>query len=143
MFMVATFLLGVAYVSIAVALSSTTDSTTRAAWGSFGALVFLNSPWASIGVVLYFLTSGSTTFELSFPEWLVFFLRLSPATAYQVVATAGMPDGNQFLEGFRAIMGAGGDPPLFLEAWVSAVILGVWVVIPAAAGYIRFQRADL
>ncbi|WP_123537538.1 ABC transporter permease [Halosimplex salinum] len=142
-FTAATFLLGVAYVSIAVAVSATTGSTTRAAWGAFATFVFLNFLWEPIGFLLYFLTSGSTTFELPFPEWLVFFVRLSPASAYQVVATAAMPAGHPLLDGFRAILGAGSDPPLFLESWVAVGILLLWIVLPTAAGYAQFRRTEL
>jgi ABC-2 type transport system permease protein len=36
-----------------------------------------------------------------------------------------------------------GDVPFYLTEWFAAVILLVWIIVPIAIGYRRFERADL
>ncbi|MDJ1431728.1 ABC transporter permease subunit [Halostagnicola sp. A-GB9-2] len=142
-FVGATLLLGVAYVSLAVAISSTTGSTTRAAWGAFGTFVVLNFLWELLAFLLHFLHTGTTSIEPPLPEWFVLFFRLSPAVAYQIVATATLPEDDLFLSGLAEVSGTAGETPFYLEPWFAVGILGFWIVVPAAAGYVRFKRLEI
>lgn len=35
------------------------------------------------------------------------------------------------------------EAPLVLQEWVSLIVLGCWLIVPAVVGYRRFRSADV
>ncbi|OLZ42526.1 ABC transporter [Natrinema saccharevitans] len=150
---------GVAYMSIAVALSSLTRSTTVA--GAAMAAVFLvfYGVWNGLervfrllgerdilffDTVTYTVESGGRTFELTRPEnWAYFVLNLDPGEAYNNGLT--LLTDVEALEQQSAVSAEmfGGELPIFLQDWFSFLILLFWVVVPLAIALYRFDRVDI
>lgn len=138
-FTATTVLLGLVFVSLGVALSAATSSTTRAAWGAFGVFALFQFIWEVIGFLLVFVVTESFP-QPPVPDWYLLFMRLNPQNAYQAAATATLPS-SQSLTGMLA--GSSGDLPFVLEEWFGFVILAFWLVVPLGLASVRFQRADL
>lgn len=137
---VTTVLLGLVFVSLAVALSAATSSTTRAAWGAFGVFALFQFIWEVIGFLFVFFVTSSLP-QPPLPNWYLLFVRLNPQNAYQAAATATLPS-SESLTGMLAA-GSSGDLPFVLEDWFGFVVLAVWLVVPLGLACVRFQRADL
>jgi len=157
--LVMSIVFGVAYVSIAVSLSSLTRSTTLAGAAMFGVFVLFYVVWnALLGVfrllaqreVLFFDTVSYTT-ELRGQEveatrlqdWVYFVLNLDPGQAYTNGLTL-LTDVDA-LENQSQISAQmfGGELPFFLQDWFSFLILLFWIVVPMAVAFYRFDRVDL
>ena len=139
-FTATTILLGLVFVSLAVAISSATASTTRAAWGVFGFFALFQFIWGVIGFLLVFVITGSLP-QPPVPDWYLLFSRLNPRSAYQAAATAVLPGRGSVTSALAG--GPSGDFPFFLEGWFGFVILAVWLVVPLGLAYLRFRSADL
>ncbi|SDK97796.1 ABC transporter permease [Natronorubrum texcoconense] len=138
LFTVVTILFGFVYVCIAVGLSSMTGSTTRAAAGAFGLIVFFWFIWSFLAMGLLYLVEGSLWMD-DHPDWYVSLLSLSPDAAYGSAIAA------VFGEGQFTIATAYGveNPPLLAEPWFGFVVLAVWALVPLGIGLWQFGRADL
>lgn len=156
-FLAMTVLYGLAYVAIAVALSSLTRSTTIAAALMFGVFVLFYVVWNTIQIGLQLLMvegyidgveytlefQGEEFTQERLPDWALFIDTLDPGNAYQnaitVVSSAQESDiGNQFQEAAFP-----GGIPFYLEDWFSFIILLFWIAIPVAFALYRFDRVDL
>ncbi len=145
-FVAVTILFGLAYVSIAVAISAMTKSTSRAAVGIVSAFVAFNMLWEVIGYGIHYvvtlITEGDGVFFPGFaneaPTWFLFYQRLSPNGAFGGALTSALPRDSSFSEFFPS-----GDVPFYLADWFSLVILALWVIVPLYLGYLRFDAADL
>jgi ABC-2 type transport system permease protein len=140
-FTLTTILLGLVFVSLAVALSSATTSTTRAAWGAFGFFALFQFLWSILGFILLYIITGSFIPKPPIPDWYLLFSRLNPQSAYQAAATAVLPSTGSVTGALAS--GSSSNLPFFLEGWFGFVILAVWLVVPLGLGYFRFQRSDL
>ncbi|ELY59571.1 ABC transporter, partial [Natronococcus amylolyticus DSM 10524] len=80
-FTLVTLLFGLVYVCIGVGLSSMTRSTTKAAIGAFGLIVFFWFAWSILVQLLLYAVEGQFFVE-EFPDWYVTLLSLSPDAAY-------------------------------------------------------------
>ncbi|WP_121820818.1 ABC transporter permease [Halostella salina] len=137
-------LFGLAYVSIAIAVSSLTKSTSRAAVGIFGVFALFNFLWDVLGWGIHYVVTrlgeGPATFfpGIQPPNWYLFFQRLSPNGAFAGSIASVFPGESQ-IEGYFPQ----GDVPLYLEDWFSVLILVAWTVVPLALCYRRFKAADI
>lgn len=138
LFTLVTILFGFVYVCLAVGISATTGSTTRAAVGAFGLLVFFWFLWSTLAMGLLYLVEGEFWME-QHPDWYVSLLSLSPDAGY------GSAIGAVYGESAFTMATAYGveDPPLFAEPWFGFVVLAAWALVPLAVGLWRFDRADL
>ncbi|WP_440772388.1 ABC transporter permease [Natronorubrum sp. DTA28] len=138
LFTVVTILFGFVYVCIAVGLSSMTRSTTRAAAGAFGLIVFFWFIWSLLAMGLLYLVEGSLWMD-EHPDWYVSLLSLSPDAAYGSAIAA------VFGEGQFTIASAYGveNPPLLAEPWFGFVLLAAWALVPLGIGLWQFGRTDL
>jgi len=128
---------GAAYTSIAVGFSAFTPSTTRAATGAFGTFVLFKFVWGALPGGIHFLLEGSPFPDPGqFPTWYIFVQQLSPGGAFNAAVSAFYPTN-------RIPQLLGGPAPFYLEPWFAALTLGLWIVIPAWIGYIRFRDSDL
>ncbi|WP_440766473.1 ABC transporter permease [Natronorubrum sp. DTA7] len=138
LFTVVTILFGFVYVCIAVGLSSMTRSTTRAAAGAFGLIVFLWFIWSFIALGLLYLVEGSLWMD-DYPDWYVSLLSLSPDAAYGSAIAAVFGEGQFTMATAYGVE----NPPLLAEPWFGFVVLAVWALVPLGIGLWQFGRADL
>jgi len=136
-----TILLGLTYISIAVGVSASTASTSRAAVAIIGLFLLFQFAWGLLGILLLLAITGSAFPQPPIPEWYQLFTRINPNSAYQAAATALLPD--EPGAGGNLPGGGSGPRPYFLESWFGFVILAIWIVVPLVLGYSRFARADL
>lgn len=134
-------LLGAMFISIALGVSTSTESTTVASVASFLVyLVFVFQLWSQIPTVILYVLNGME-FPQTQPTWAELFVQLSPFAALRN-GVAPMFD-----ELAGSILLAGGevpaDPPLFMEQWFGLLVLLAWLVLPVLVGYLRFRRSDL
>ena len=138
LFTVVTILFGFVYVCIAVGLSSMTRSTTRAAAGAFGLIVFFWFLWSFISMGILYLVEGSLWME-EHPDWYVSLLSLSPDAAYGSAIAAVFGEGQFTMATAYGVE----NPPLLAEPWFGFVVLAAWALVPLGIGLWQFGRADL
>jgi len=131
------------FVAIAVGVSAFTASTSRAAYGSFGLFVVFQFLWGVLAQGIAYAANGFS-FEGIEQGDAVFNLFqllqiLSPTTAYQ----QGTRWVIRLIAEEREAAQAAADAPFFVEDWFGFIVLALWVVIPLAVGYYRFDSADL
>lgn len=154
-----TLLLGAAFTAIAVGVSAMAATRTRAMGGAIGSYILFTLLWHPAVAGVYYLAEGELV-GLEAPGWYLLLLRLNPLEAYRqavgslidgyVPALIGwenivedVPQG-AFQEGTLTVSNRiAGDLPFYLTEWFSAVVLLIWIVVPVAIGYRRFERADL
>ncbi|RZH68719.1 ABC transporter permease [Natrinema altunense] len=157
-FLAMTILYGLAYMSIAVSLSSVTRSTTMAGAAMFGVFVLFYIVWNSIRSALGLLmrrgyidgvSYTGTTFtgqqqEMTrLPDWALFIDMIDPGNAYQNTITlfSGLSGENIGTTFNEAAFPNG--LPFYLQDWFSLVILLFWIVVPIAVALSLFDRGDI
>lgn len=157
-FLAMTIVYGLAYMSIAVSLSSLTRSTTMAGAAMFGVFVLFYIVWNSITQVLGLLmqrgyidgVSYTTTNFLGqevqrerLPDWAQFINMIDPGNAYQNTITLFSALSSDRI-GTRFNMDAFANGlPFYLQDWFSLFVLLCWVLVPLAVALYRFDRVDL
>ncbi|ELY46297.1 ABC transporter permease [Natronorubrum sulfidifaciens] len=153
---------GLAYTSIAVALSSITRSTTIAGAAMFGVFILFYIVWNAIQTVFQLLMNRGTIDGVSYtqevpaadgttqqmtmerlPDWVLFINTIDPGNAFQNAITVLSSSGSSELgTSFPEVWFANGVP-FYLENWFSFIILLLWIVVPMAIALYRFDRVDL
>ncbi|QCC58994.1 ABC transporter permease [Natrinema thermotolerans] len=157
-FLVMTLLYALAYMSIAVSLSSLTRSTTMAGAAMFGVFVLFYIVWNSIQQALRLLmnrdyfegvaytVSGPGGRQLEFtrlPDWALFIDMIDPGNAYQNTITIfSALSSDQIGTAYNEAAFPDGLP-FFLQDWFSFVILLFWIAVPIAVALYRFDRVDI
>ncbi|OIB55651.1 ABC transporter permease [Natrialba sp. SSL1] len=142
--LVMSIIYGLAYTSIAVAVSSLTRSTTVAGAGMIGIFVLFYILWDTMLVAFMtlmnmgYLPEGETSAQV-----MLFFNSLDPGMAYQNVLSLVTSVGD--LDGQTVMMleNMFGSVPFYLQDWFAFVILLGWIVVPIAIALFRFDRVDL
>jgi ABC-2 type transport system permease protein len=142
LFVAVTSLYGLAYVSVALAISAMTASRSRAMSGAIGFFFLFNIVWNFLPVgpvqMLEFL---GDQFDVEFSDsFLELVFSLSPTGAYLNSSQLLIPD--RFLQ---TVGGAASSPsdPFYIQGWFMLVIMAGWVVVPMLVGYWRFRTAQL
>ena len=152
-------LYGIAYTSIAVALSSLTRSTTVAGAAMVGVFVTFYIVWNALETafellarreVLFFETTtytvdiqGEEVPVERLPDWMLFVLNLDPGEAYARALSLATDTGAiQFQVQIEEAM-FDGSVPFSLQDWFAFSILLFWIVVPIAVALYRFDRVDL
>lgn len=138
-FALLTVLYALVYVSIVVGVSAMANSTTQATAGAIGIFVVLEVLWDLVPTVAVFAFYWATGQDLpttpaGYPEWFYVVTRLAPTSAYNVARNAVLPK--------SASVSVPSDS-ILLQDWVGFVVLAVWLVVPLAVGYWRFEADDL
>lgn len=133
-----TALLGVTFVSLAVAISAATETRGRAMLVAIAAFLGLVVLWDFVTQFGYAAVTGTFPGQ-TVPVWYYAIEAVSPTGAYgigvtDVLSRTGMPGLDARLEG---------DAPALLSAWGMVGSLALWAVLPLLVGYLRFRRADL
>lgn len=140
-----TILIGVVFVSTAIAFSSAVRSPTVATWGAVGLALLFVFGWESVVVIVGVIADQ---FGLAAPPpgtppwrdpyWLTFLRDINPTHTFSDAVNAvgrGVTTGSF---GFVIL-----NPPFYLEWWFRFVILGFWLTVPLGLAYFRFNRIDL
>ena len=135
-FSVLSMVLGTAYVSVGVAISASTKSSGMAAIGVVAAFAFFYFIFDTVRMGIYYLLNGEFFPPLTEapPDWYAFYERLGPGGAYEVLLARTLPGGSPYPEWSEA---------LYFSSWIALGILLVWILVPIAIGYLRFERLDL
>ncbi|GKZ12419.1 ABC transporter permease [Haladaptatus sp. T7] len=134
-----TALFGAVFVSIAVGISAATATRARAMAAAVGVFVTFQILWDYVPMGIYYLVEGAIPGGGPLPAWYFLVLTLNPKNAYTSASGLFFPKAQATSFAARVI----GDPPFYLDAWFGLVVLALWFVLPAALGYLRFQRVDL
>lgn len=132
-----TLIYGVAYMSVAIALSAATKSGSRATALAIGVWLIFEFLWGLIILALRFVSEGfrlTPVFMEPRPTWASFLQSLSPSSAYSTATTRLIPGASE-----AANLG----DSIFVTSWWSLLVLLLWILIPTALGYWRFSEADL
>ncbi len=135
--------LGLIYVALAVGVSASVSSRAKAVGGVVGVYVLFDVLWSNIPAVIYFALERSLPDFTALPAWYVFFERLGPSQALNAVVadTVGFVGAGQV--DMTTAGRIAGEVPFYLGTWVSALVVGFWILAPLAFGYYRFSRATL
>jgi len=151
--LLATMLLGLAFVGIAVGVSAASASRGRAMAATVGTYVVFIGFWKLLTAGVYYLANdGAPSLPIEGPYLLL--ERLNPMQAFAVVATelSGsdvFPVLFQYGVGIPSVPASelstavAGDLPFYLEPWSAVAVLVAWFVAPMTVGYLRFRSADL
>jgi ABC-2 type transport system permease protein len=128
------------FIAITVGVSAFTSSTSRAAYGAFGLFVVFQFLWSSLaqgvayavnGFSFEGIEEGDAVFEL-FQVLTI----LDPTAAYQ--------QGTLWV--VRRLADSGESNPdlaFYLQDWFGFIVMALWIVVPLAIGYTRFESSDL
>lgn len=139
-----TIVLGIVFVSIAIAFSAGAHSSTVATAGAIALALLFTVLWNVVILVIRFAAAEFSLIDVSAqssPEWLTFLTYLDPTRAWEGALQVLLPD---FLPATGVgSLGVGANPPFYLEEWFGFVILAFWLVIPLGLAYLRFRSTDL
>ena len=130
-------LLGISFVGIAVGISATTATRSRAMTLAVGAYLALTLLWDLVPQGVHLLVTGSMP-GATVPGWFLLLQGISPSGAYNALVQRVLLDTELALSARL-----GGEVPAYLDAPVFLVVLLAWMVLPLLVGYHRFSRADL
>lgn len=147
-----TLLLGVVFVNIAVGVSAAASTNRRAMLGTVGLYVVFTMLWTQVRRVLVVFNDklGMGWENMTLVKYGLFLKFFNPIRAYESLVTRLYTDG---VLGAR-LYGAGrmqrqiisqqfGDVPFYLSDWVVLAQFVLWLLVPAALGYLVFKDADL
>ncbi|MES3517139.1 MAG: ABC transporter permease [Natronomonas sp.] len=144
-FVFVSLLLAFVFVSISVGVSAFTASTSRAAYGAFGVFVVFQFLWDILVTGFVYAANG-----FSFPgpeeelaDWVEngaeLLLVIDPTTAYEQGVLWVIRRVAEDLD----VEGAAADVPFYAQDWFGFVFLLIWIAVPLAVGYARFESSDL
>ena len=121
------------FVTVAVALSSMTASSSRAAAGAIGFWVF-NQFWGALALIALVVANGLSLPDAPFPDWYHALAGLGPGAAYGNAAGYFLPE-----ELTAQVQGQLGGLP----EWYGLVVIVAWLALALGVGLYRFERLDL
>ncbi|WP_254761921.1 ABC transporter permease [Natrinema marinum] len=147
-FVLVTLAFAAVYATIVVSLSATTGSTSRATTLALGFFVVFELLWDAIPMGIVYVVNGFAL-PSTMPDWLFPLLQLAPSAAYFSAVVALLPDIAATAGADPAQSGAGvqvsaeAAEPFYTSPEIGLVVLGLWLVVPLAIGYTRFDDSDL
>ncbi|ELY55913.1 ABC transporter permease subunit [Natronolimnohabitans innermongolicus] len=146
-------LFGLTFTGLAVGVSAGVSTRGRAMAVVVGIYILLVGLWELVTAGPYYLIYDEGP-PVEAETWYLLVEQLNPIAAYTTLMNTvveGQMDVIMFrfgLEDFEAMTMTpaeryAGDAPFFLQDWFSAVVLLLWLLVPVAIGYYRFQNADL
>jgi ABC-2 type transport system permease protein len=132
--------LGVVFVGLAVGISAATGTRARAMTVGIASYLGLALLWDLIPQGAHLVVEGGPPAE-TVPGWFLLLEGLSLSGAYSALVTRVLSASDPSIPGPTDLLG--GPAPTYLAWWVFALLLIVWTVVPLAAGYWAFARADL
>ena len=147
-FVLATLAFVAVYATIVVGISATTASTSRATTLALGFFVVFELLWDVIPMGILYVLEGFAI-PSTMPDWLYPLLQLSPSAAYFSSVVALLPSLADAANAESAQSGAGAQAaadaadPLYASPEIGIAILLLWLLVPLAVGYYRFDASDL
>jgi ABC-2 type transport system permease protein len=149
-------LFGVGFTGLAVGISASVRTRGKAMAIAIGSLLSFLLIWDAAAAGLYVSVTGSLP-GLEVEAWYFLLKRLSPIGAFRAVAETFLDGRLQpfFRMGLENVPRDAtpeqlqltnrvpGSLPFYLSNWFAAATLAAWGVIPAAIGYLRFERSDI
>jgi ABC-2 type transport system permease protein len=137
-FTLVTVLLGVTFVSIAIAFSSATRSSSIATAGAITLVLLFLILWQVFLILVSYAANQLSLMDPSagVPDWYLLLSRLNPTNAYTNAVSSVITSGAETAPVIQ-------NQPFYLQGWFGFVILAFWVVVPIGLAYLRFQRTDL
>lgn len=133
LFTLLTVFYAVTFVGAAVALSSVTAESSRAAAAALGFWIF-DQFWSTAMLVVLLAVNGFSFPEPPFPGWYHALAGLGPSAAYGNAAGYFLPP--EFAEQVQSQIGG-------LPEWYGLVVLLGWLAVPLVLGIVRFEQVDL
>ena len=142
-FVLVSMLFAFVFVAITVGISAFTSSTSRAAYGAFGLFVVFQFLWGTLaqgvayaanGFSFEGIEEGDAVFNL-----FQFLTALDPTAAYQqgtLWVVRRLDESGELDEAAAGL-------PFYLQDWFGFIIMALWIAIPLAVGYARFESSDL
>ncbi|UPV98991.1 ABC transporter permease [Halorussus gelatinilyticus] len=132
---------GLTYVGIAIGASSFAATRSRAMALAVGAFFLFQVLWDLVPLGAYYLVEGGLPNPTTgLPAWYYFTQIVNPNTAYTRASDI-------VFSGFGPYVApetlAGSGTPFYVQNWFGLVVLALWLVVPVALGYWRFERADI
>ncbi len=145
-FTLLTLLFGVVYVVIGVSISAVSSSGSRATTYAVAFFVVFELLWDVVPYGVHYLLEGSFVPQslqggpvaFGAPGWFYFLGLVSPSGSFSGTITSFVHDSAL---GFEQAFPEG--VPFYLTEWAALALLGLWLVIPAVLGYLRFRSVDL
>ncbi|MCU4925816.1 ABC transporter permease [Halobacteria archaeon AArc-dxtr1] len=148
-----TLLFGLTFVGMAVGVSASVSSRGRSMAAAVGIYLVFVGLWELLTAGPYYLLYDETP-PVEAETWYLFLDQLNPMVVYANLATEAL-EGEAYpflfqygLEDFEATGMTSaeryaGDAPFYLQEWFGIVPLLLWIAVPVAIGYYRFQKTDL
>lgn len=131
-----TTLFSIAFVGIAMAISSFARTQRVAAGAAFGVFFLFVVIWDPLRAGIRYALEYIGFADGGLPNWALFLYGAEPVSLYERIIQA-------FWEGSTTGPYLGPDAPWYLGGWVALVLLVAWALGPLAVGYYRFGRTDL
>jgi len=135
-YLLVTVCFGLAFVGIALAISTLTTSEHLATAGAFGTFFVLVVVWPQLQPLFSVALERVGLASGGLPEWALFVHGATPGLLYERVVEGfygGASDGPYL----------GPDAAWYLGEWVALALLIAWAIVPITLGYLRFQSTDL
>ena len=139
LFLAITLLFAAIYVAIVVGLSATTGSTSRAAALAIGFFFVFELLWDAVPLVVIYVLEGFS-FPQQIPDWYFLLVQIPPSSAYFSSLIALLPD---MADSVGADVGEGQFDAFYATPELGFVYLALWLAVPLAIGYWRFESADI
>ncbi len=131
-----TLLFGGIFFGIGLTLSTVTASRQVATLFAFAVFFVFVVIWDVVEPAMLFALERVGLARGELPDWAIFVYEAQPVTLYERIIAV-------FFEEQSTAEYLGTDPSWYLSEWVAVVLFLLWVVIPLAIGYRRFNRGDL
>ncbi|WP_247000521.1 ABC transporter permease subunit [Halosolutus gelatinilyticus] len=136
-----TIITGLVYVSVAVGVSASVSTRSKAVAGVLGIYIVFDWLWTLVPMAIYRLLEGEFPGATGLPTWYVLVERFGiwepiGAISWTLVDIGGV-------EPVPTADRLAGDVPFYLETWFAWVFVVAWIVLPLGIGYYRFSRAKL
>ncbi len=147
-FVLVTLSFAAIYAAIVVGISATTGSTSRATTLALGFFVVFELLWDVVPMGILYVVEGFSL-PTTIPDWVYPVMQVSPSSAYFTTIVALLPDLAETVGADPSGSGAGVEvsaaeaEPFYATPEVGILVLALWLVVPLAVGYYRFDAADL
>ncbi|WP_254810312.1 ABC transporter permease subunit [Natronosalvus amylolyticus] len=127
------------YATIIVGLSATTGSTSRATTLALGFFVVFELAWDVVPLGVVYVANGFSMPQ-QMPDWVFLVMQIPPSSAYFSSLVALLP---AFADEANAQTQAAGFDAFYATPEIGFVVLALWLIVPLAVGYVRFNSTDL
>lgn len=144
-FVAVALLIGVFYVALAVSISASVATRGKAMALAVTSVIVFEYLWNVIAMGLYYLLNREMPVMTDLPNWYRFFLRLAPTNAIGTFLSGifEYPGAMSFTGLPAPIKAEYANSAFYLQEWFSGIVALLWIAVPLAIGYYRFERATI